>query len=199
MPPRLEGWGVPRAAIERAVEAAVIVASLTEDAVLAAALLAQAAFASAPAEAREIELHFGPRGQRAGARARALRRHPADADGRRRAPPRARAGRGAAQDAAVGGQRSAPGARAPRAPAGRSQRLQGWPRRHARAAGARDARGVRAARQSPGALAAQVGARGPGVPLPAARRLPAHRRGARREARRPRALHHRVVPHARRR
>ena len=42
---RLEGWGVPRAAIDRAVEAAVIVASLTEDAVLAAALLAQAALA----------------------------------------------------------------------------------------------------------------------------------------------------------
>jgi GTP pyrophosphokinase len=42
------------------VEAAVIVAALTEDAVLAAALMAQAGFASAPTEAREIEQHFGP-------------------------------------------------------------------------------------------------------------------------------------------
>ena len=57
---RLEGWGVPRAAVEQATEAAVIVASLTEDVVLAAALMAQAGFASAPAEEREIEQHFGP-------------------------------------------------------------------------------------------------------------------------------------------
>ena len=56
----LAGWGVPRASIDRAVEAAVIVASLTEDALLAAALLAQAAFASGAEEPREIELHFGP-------------------------------------------------------------------------------------------------------------------------------------------
>ncbi|HEU5135096.1 MAG TPA: HD domain-containing protein [Steroidobacteraceae bacterium] len=57
---RLDGWGVPRLAIERAVEAAVIVAALTEDVLLAAALMAQAGFAHAPAEARDIELHFGP-------------------------------------------------------------------------------------------------------------------------------------------
>jgi GTP pyrophosphokinase len=63
---RLEGWGVPRAAIERAVDAAVIVASLTEDSVLASALLAQSAYAAdaqptKPGElARELELHFGP-------------------------------------------------------------------------------------------------------------------------------------------
>jgi GTP pyrophosphokinase len=56
---RLEGWGVPRAAIDKATEAAVIVAALTEDSVLAAALMAQAGFASAPTEAREIEQHFG--------------------------------------------------------------------------------------------------------------------------------------------
>jgi GTP pyrophosphokinase len=56
---RLEGWGVPRAAIEKATEAAVIVAALTEDAVLAAALMAQTGFASTPSEAREIEQHFG--------------------------------------------------------------------------------------------------------------------------------------------
>jgi GTP pyrophosphokinase len=57
---RLPAWGVTRAAADRAVEAAVIVAALTEDAVLAAALLAQAAFAVAgPEENREIELHFG--------------------------------------------------------------------------------------------------------------------------------------------
>jgi GTP pyrophosphokinase len=55
----LAGWGVPPASIERASEAAVIVASLTEDAGLAAALLAQLAFGAQPAEAREIELHFG--------------------------------------------------------------------------------------------------------------------------------------------
>ncbi|MBC8025654.1 MAG: bifunctional (p)ppGpp synthetase/guanosine-3',5'-bis(diphosphate) 3'-pyrophosphohydrolase, partial [Steroidobacteraceae bacterium] len=68
---RLEGWGVPRASIDRAVESAVIVASLTEDAVLAAALLAQSALqridksrlSSSPGakeSEREIELHFGP-------------------------------------------------------------------------------------------------------------------------------------------
>jgi GTP pyrophosphokinase len=57
---RLESWGVPRVAIDQARESAVIVASFTEDAVLASALLAQAAFASAPAESRDIELHFGP-------------------------------------------------------------------------------------------------------------------------------------------
>ncbi len=55
----LAGWGVPRPAIDQAVEAAVIVASLTEDALLAAALLAQAAFASGAEEPREIERHFG--------------------------------------------------------------------------------------------------------------------------------------------
>jgi GTP pyrophosphokinase len=68
---RLEGWGVPRTSIERAVESAVIVASLTEDAVLAAALLAQSALeridksqrSSIPGvreSERELELHFGP-------------------------------------------------------------------------------------------------------------------------------------------
>ena len=57
---RLDGWGVPQLAIERAVEAAVIVAALTEDALLAAAPMAQAGFAHAPTEARDIELHFGP-------------------------------------------------------------------------------------------------------------------------------------------
>ena len=56
----LAGWGVPPVAIERAAEAAVIVASLTEDAVLAGALLAQASFAADVEETREIELHFGP-------------------------------------------------------------------------------------------------------------------------------------------
>jgi GTP pyrophosphokinase len=63
---RLEEWGVSRASIDRAVQAAVIVASLTEDGLLASALLAQAAFA-APARggasrddlSREIEQHFG--------------------------------------------------------------------------------------------------------------------------------------------
>jgi len=55
----LAAWGVARTAIEQASAAAVIVASLTEDAVLAAALLAQPAFASGSEEAREIELHFG--------------------------------------------------------------------------------------------------------------------------------------------
>ena len=61
---RLEGWGIARASIDRAVEAAVIVASLTEDGVLAAALLEQLALASVPTvtgdESREIERHFGP-------------------------------------------------------------------------------------------------------------------------------------------
>ncbi len=61
---RLEGWGVARESIDRAAEAAVIVASLTEDGVLAAALLAQLAVASVSStagdESREIELHFGP-------------------------------------------------------------------------------------------------------------------------------------------
>jgi GTP pyrophosphokinase len=68
---RLEGWGVPRAAIDRSVESAVIVASITEDGVLAAALLAQGALeridksqlSSIPGvreSEREIEQHFGP-------------------------------------------------------------------------------------------------------------------------------------------
>jgi GTP pyrophosphokinase len=61
---RLEGWGVARTAIDRAAEAAVIVASLTEDGVLASALLEQLALSSAASragdESREIELHFGP-------------------------------------------------------------------------------------------------------------------------------------------
>jgi GTP pyrophosphokinase len=61
---RLEGWGVARASIDRATEASVIVASLTEDGVLAAALLAQLALASTSSmdgdESREIESHFGP-------------------------------------------------------------------------------------------------------------------------------------------
>ena len=59
---RLEAWGVARASIDRAVEAAVIVASLTEDGMLAAALLEQVALAHVthPDESREIELHFGP-------------------------------------------------------------------------------------------------------------------------------------------
>ncbi|HUQ09447.1 MAG TPA: TGS domain-containing protein, partial [Steroidobacteraceae bacterium] len=55
-----------RAAIDRAAEAAVIVASLTEDAVLASALLAQAALGALAREgeahadlSREIEQHFG--------------------------------------------------------------------------------------------------------------------------------------------
>ncbi len=56
---RLESWGVQRMAIDQATEAAVIVASLTEDAVLAAALMAQTALAQAPGEARDVELHFG--------------------------------------------------------------------------------------------------------------------------------------------
>jgi GTP pyrophosphokinase len=57
---RLEGWGVPRVAIDQAAESAVIVAALTEDTVLVSALMAQAAFAYAPSEARDIELNFGP-------------------------------------------------------------------------------------------------------------------------------------------
>jgi GTP pyrophosphokinase len=61
---RLEAWGVPAVALDRAREAAVIVASLTEDSLLAAALLAQAALANVPAVsaeelARDIGQHFG--------------------------------------------------------------------------------------------------------------------------------------------
>jgi len=51
---------VPRHFVDQAAEAATIVASLTEDAVLASALMAQSAFASASSESHEIELHFGP-------------------------------------------------------------------------------------------------------------------------------------------
>ena len=56
---QLAAWGVARLSIEQSREAAVIVASLTEDSVLAAALLAQSAFAARAEEPREIELHFG--------------------------------------------------------------------------------------------------------------------------------------------
>ena len=52
-------WGAPPAAVAGAVDAAVIVASLTEDPLLAAALIAQVAFASGTEEQREVELHFG--------------------------------------------------------------------------------------------------------------------------------------------
>jgi GTP pyrophosphokinase len=59
-----EGWGVPAAATERAREAAVIVASLTDDSLLAAAMLAQTALANVPALsaaelAHDIEQYFG--------------------------------------------------------------------------------------------------------------------------------------------
>ncbi len=57
---RLDGWGVARHTLEQAVEAAVIVASLTEDSLLAAALLAQPALDAAPDDSTEIEQHFGP-------------------------------------------------------------------------------------------------------------------------------------------
>ena len=61
---RLEGWGIARASIDRAAEAAVIVAALTDDGVLASALLEQLALSSTASfagdESREIELHFGP-------------------------------------------------------------------------------------------------------------------------------------------
>jgi GTP pyrophosphokinase len=64
---RLEGWGVMRTAIDLASESAVIVASLSEDGVLAAALLAQTALAAIDKSQpnfkdaeREVELHFGP-------------------------------------------------------------------------------------------------------------------------------------------
>jgi GTP pyrophosphokinase len=62
---RLEGWGVPASAIERATAAATIVASLTEDPVLTSAVLAQPALVAGPTRAhedhtREIERHFGP-------------------------------------------------------------------------------------------------------------------------------------------
>jgi GTP pyrophosphokinase len=71
---QLEAWDVPRAAIDRAVEAAAIVASLTDDPLLSAALLAQTAMAAVPAvngesRRREIEQHFG---QEASALAREL-------------------------------------------------------------------------------------------------------------------------------
>ena len=57
---RLESWGVARTSIDRAAEAAVIVASLTEDGVLASALLEQLALSRVGDDSREIELHFGP-------------------------------------------------------------------------------------------------------------------------------------------
>src|SRR5204863_6594216 len=56
----LTGWGVAQSTVDHSSEAAVIVASLTEDALLAAALMAQAAVASGAQQSREIELHFGP-------------------------------------------------------------------------------------------------------------------------------------------
>jgi GTP pyrophosphokinase len=60
----LADQAVPRASIDRAVDAAVIVASLTEDATLAAALLAQVGLAATAGPesregANEIERHFG--------------------------------------------------------------------------------------------------------------------------------------------
>jgi GTP pyrophosphokinase len=64
---RLESWGLARPAIARASDAAVIVASLTEDRTLSGALLAQAALAAPPADkdarselSRAIDEQFGP-------------------------------------------------------------------------------------------------------------------------------------------
>ncbi len=57
---RLESWAIAQATIEAAMEAAVIVASLTEDETLAAAVLARTALAGAPAETRDIEQYFDP-------------------------------------------------------------------------------------------------------------------------------------------
>jgi GTP pyrophosphokinase len=57
---QLDDWGIARDARDRAVESAVIVASLTEDAVLAAALLAQAAFTGSTDQSQEVAQHFGP-------------------------------------------------------------------------------------------------------------------------------------------
>ena len=77
----------------------------------------------------------------------------------------------------------------------------GWPRgcrrcagsrpasSRARATGRRIAAGLRAAGQPAGHLADQVGDGGPVLPLPAARRLQAHRAAARREAHRARGRH----------
>jgi GTP pyrophosphokinase len=58
---RLQDWAVPPSAIDRAVQAAIIVASLTEEATLASALLEQTALAAASSEdlSREIQQHFG--------------------------------------------------------------------------------------------------------------------------------------------
>ncbi|MCK7495509.1 MAG: hypothetical protein MZW92_34085 [Comamonadaceae bacterium] len=67
--------------------------------------------------------------------------------------------------------------------------LKDAPDRGAAAGRARDARDLRAARQPPRHLAAQVGTRGPRLPLQRARGLQAHRRLARQQARRARALH----------
>ena len=71
----------------------------------------------------------------------------------------------------------------------RLRHLKGAHRRGAAARGARDARDLRAARQPPGHLARQVGARGPRLPLQPAGGLQAHRRLAAHQARRARALH----------
>ena len=80
--------------------------------VLAAALLAQAAFAADADGSHARSSCTSARGHAARARARAFRRHPPHAQRPpRHASPGTGAGRGAAQDAAVGGQRSAPGAR----------------------------------------------------------------------------------------
>ena len=78
-------------------------------------------------------------------------------------------GRGAAQDAAGDRHRSAPGADQARRATASAAREQGCAGRRTRAPGVRNPRGLRAARESPGRVAAQVGARGPELPLSRAR------------------------------
>ena len=68
-----------------------------------------------------------------------------------------------------------------------------------RALAAADPRHPRAAGQPPGHLAAEVGAGRPGLPLPGAGNLPAHRPPAGRKAHRPRTLHRGGEDHAARR
>ena len=86
-------------------------------------------------------------------------------------------GRGAAQDAGRGGRRRAPGRGEARRTAAADAHGEVARRAAPAQARRRDPRGLRAARQPARRLAGQVGTGGPGLPLSAARRLPAHRRG----------------------
>ena len=173
------GRGAPRC---REIAAILGGCAPTDDVILAGAARAAAGCRTSLEERSPRDA--GPVGDGAGARAAPDRRPRRPRPWSRGAAPRTRAGRGPAQAAAVA---LAPMSRwcwcGSRCSSSQLRAVKDGIPRRAAARGAGDARDLRAARQPARDLAAQMGARGPGVPLSRARRLPPHRRlAARRSA-----------------